>query len=291
MKLEVLERLELEGRRVAERLRLPLGSRVWRGQTGEFRGGGVGSSVDFQDHRAYVVGDDPRHINWQAYARTGEYSMKLYREEVRPLVDVVVDVSDSMWLDLKGKRLGELVYFLVNGVGQVGASLRVWMVKGGEFCEMELDGVLGHGWVKESQSLSGAEEEVPDLSRLGLRSGAMRVLVSDLLFEGDPGGMIRSLGDRGGSGLLIVPFAREEEDPGWDGSYDFIDAELRTKHPYEVGAGVLERYLASYRRHMALWREECLKGQVTMMRVRVEGGLYESLVEEGLRVGGLEVVP
>ncbi|MFN9663179.1 MAG: DUF58 domain-containing protein, partial [Akkermansiaceae bacterium] len=26
--------------------------------------------MDFQDHRSYSPGDDPRHINWQAYART-----------------------------------------------------------------------------------------------------------------------------------------------------------------------------------------------------------------------------
>ena len=36
----------------AERLRLPLQSRVWKGQAGEFLGAGVGSSLDFQDHRA-----------------------------------------------------------------------------------------------------------------------------------------------------------------------------------------------------------------------------------------------
>ena len=49
-----------------------------------FSGSGTGSSLDFQDHRAYSPGDDPRHINWQAYARTGSYTMKLFREEVRP---------------------------------------------------------------------------------------------------------------------------------------------------------------------------------------------------------------
>ena len=61
----------------AARVRLPLRTRVWKGQAGEFLGAGTGSSLDFQDHRTYVPGDDPRHINWQAYARTGHYTMKL----------------------------------------------------------------------------------------------------------------------------------------------------------------------------------------------------------------------
>jgi len=77
----------------ARKLRLPLRSRILQSRAGEFLGAGVGSSLDFQDHRAYVPGDDPRHINWQAFARTGHYTMKLYREEVRPIVDLVLDVG------------------------------------------------------------------------------------------------------------------------------------------------------------------------------------------------------
>src|SRR5690606_38681434 len=97
----------------AARHRLPLRSRVWKGHAGEFQGAGVGSSLDFQDHRSYVPGDDPRHINWQAYARTGQYTMKLYREEVRPLVDVVLDASDSMFFEpAKAARTAELFYFV-----------------------------------------------------------------------------------------------------------------------------------------------------------------------------------
>ncbi|HAT20298.1 MAG TPA: hypothetical protein DCS85_09105, partial [Verrucomicrobiales bacterium] len=93
----------------AEKLRLPLRSRVWKGQAGEFLGAGVGSSLDFQDHRSYAPGDDPRHINWQAYARTGHYTMKLYREEVRPVVDLVFDVSESMFFEpAKARRSCEL---------------------------------------------------------------------------------------------------------------------------------------------------------------------------------------
>jgi uncharacterized protein (DUF58 family) len=64
---------------------------------GEFTGSGSGASMDLQDHRAYSPGDDPRHINWQAYARTGQYSMKLFREEIRPVVDLILDASSSMF--------------------------------------------------------------------------------------------------------------------------------------------------------------------------------------------------
>ena len=68
--------------------------------------------MDFQDHRSYSPGDDPRHINWQAYARTGSYTLKLFREEIRPIVDLVLDVSPSMFFTPeKDKRSTELSRF------------------------------------------------------------------------------------------------------------------------------------------------------------------------------------
>ena len=95
-------------------------------------GSGVGSSLDFQDHRNYLPGDDPRHINWQAYARTGNYSMKLYREEVRPMVDILFDVSDSMFFDpAKETRALELFYFANFAAMKTGASTLVYAVKAG----------------------------------------------------------------------------------------------------------------------------------------------------------------
>ena len=105
---------------------LPLRQRTWKGGAGDHAGRGTGASMDFQDHRAYSPGDDPRHINWQAFARTGQYSMKLFREEVRPLVDVVVDVSASMFYpEEKAVRSVELFYFAVEA-----ASILVVAVPG-----------------------------------------------------------------------------------------------------------------------------------------------------------------
>ena len=109
----------------ARRVRLPLRNRTWRGEGGNWQGAGVGSSIDFQDHRPYLPGDDPRYIDWQAYARTGHYSMKLYREEVSPRVDVALDVSESMFFDdAKRERSLELFFFCAESALQAGSSLR-----------------------------------------------------------------------------------------------------------------------------------------------------------------------
>jgi len=83
----------------------------------------AGSSLDFQGSRNYAPGDDPRHIHWQAFARTGALTMKLYRAEVAPVVDVTVDVSASMtFTAAKARRTDELLAFCVASADRTGAA-------------------------------------------------------------------------------------------------------------------------------------------------------------------------
>jgi len=109
--------------------RLPLQSGRWSGTAGTVLGRGTGSSIEFQDHRHYTPGDDPRHINWQASARTGQFTMKLFREEVTPRIDLVCDVSGSMFLDQpKERRVWELIYFCLESSLRVGGHLRLFLL-------------------------------------------------------------------------------------------------------------------------------------------------------------------
>ena len=59
--------------------RTPIGGRI-----GERLGSGTGSSLEFQDYRPYAPGDDLRHVDWAAYARSELLAVRLYREEVAP---------------------------------------------------------------------------------------------------------------------------------------------------------------------------------------------------------------
>lgn len=55
-----------------------------------------GTSSEFREHRAYVDGDDPRRIDWMAYARTGEPVIKLFQAEEDTIVRLLVDSSASL---------------------------------------------------------------------------------------------------------------------------------------------------------------------------------------------------
>jgi uncharacterized protein (DUF58 family) len=63
---------------------------------GERRSKKRGSSVEFDDFRQYVPGDDLRHIDWNVYARMDRLFIKLFREEEDLAVTVLLDSSPSM---------------------------------------------------------------------------------------------------------------------------------------------------------------------------------------------------
>ncbi len=274
----------------AASLRLPLRSKVWRGQAGEFSGGGTGSSLDFQDHRAYSPGDDVRHINWQAYARTGSYTMKLFREEVRPVIDLILDASESMFFDeKKGERTAELFYLATESCRAAGASIHCHLIRGDARLPLDPDMVRTHSWLEKARALPApTSPQAPDISRVPLRANSIRVLISDLLFPGDPDPILRHLGQRHGSVIVFSPFLQSEAEPEWAGNYEFIDPELDTRHPHRIEPGTLRRYLESYRQHFALWKEAAIRHQTALARVPCEMPLVPALYQTALPVRALE---
>ncbi len=56
----------------------------------------AGSGYEFADNRLYNAGDDMRFINWRLYARSGQLYRKLFIEERRPPVWLVVDRRQPM---------------------------------------------------------------------------------------------------------------------------------------------------------------------------------------------------
>ena len=291
MTKDQLQQSRIKATACAENVSLPLRSRVWRGMAGEFSGAGAGSSLDFQDHRNYVPGDDPRHINWQAYARTGSYTMKLYREEVRPIVDIVLDVSDSMFFEEeKAIRVAELFYTIVSSSIQAGAATNIHLLKGSSHRQIPLEAVLSDQWFTIANDLADDKpNQAPNLETLPLRPNTIRVFISDLLFPGDANPMIRHFTQRQGSLIILCPFSQSEVNPDWQGNYEFVDAESNTRHPHRIEPSVLRDYKQTYNQHFSLWYNSALKHQSPLARVPSHIDLMEALQLDAIKSGALEV--
>jgi uncharacterized protein (DUF58 family) len=70
--------------------------------TGLHKSPNRGFSVEFSEHREYVPGDELRHLDWRAFARSDRHYIKLYEQETNLRATLVVDNSASMKF---GKKL------------------------------------------------------------------------------------------------------------------------------------------------------------------------------------------
>jgi uncharacterized protein (DUF58 family) len=68
-----------------------------------------GQAVEFADHRAYVPGDDPRHIDWKVYARQSRWVIKKFEEETNLRAHILLDSSESMRFGF-GDRMSKYEY-------------------------------------------------------------------------------------------------------------------------------------------------------------------------------------
>ncbi len=85
---------------------------------GERRSKRRGQSVEFEDYRNYIPGDDLRFIDWNVYARLERMFIKIFLEEEDLAVHVALDASASMDTGAPNKLL--FASRLAMAIGYVG---------------------------------------------------------------------------------------------------------------------------------------------------------------------------
>ena len=119
--LEEVAGLELAARGVVE------GARI-----GRHRSLLAGLSTNFKHHRAYVPGDEIRHIDWRVYSRTEKYFVRKYEAETNYEANILVDASASMTfaggngmskLDYAKRLAATLAYRIVDDRDSAGLAI------------------------------------------------------------------------------------------------------------------------------------------------------------------------
>jgi uncharacterized protein (DUF58 family) len=67
-----------------------------------------GSSVEFAEHRPYVLGDDVRRVDWRVHGKTDRYYIKEFEEETNLRAYLLLDASGSM--GYRGRTVSKLDY-------------------------------------------------------------------------------------------------------------------------------------------------------------------------------------
>ena len=263
----IAQRSTLAGIAAARRFRLPFARHIRRGPAGDLAGRDGGGALEFQDQRDYHPGDDPRHLNWAAYARSGQLTMKVFQQEIRPLLDLVIDISATMTLTAeKATRTMECIRFALASAEEAGAVVRATLADGHHIREVDRTEIAHPSWMPFKPA-KPAQPERPDLSRIQWRSNSLRLFVSDLLFPGTPDACTRPLSRGASQALIFCPFDRSESDPEWTGACEFEDIESAKRVVKRADSSFIRQYTEAYTNHFRMWNEVAAGAHTTLARI------------------------
>lgn len=241
-------RAELE--RACLRYRLGAPARPLSGRSGDRIGRGTGASLEFMDFRDYVPGDDLRHVDWRSYARTEQYKVRLFREEVSPAAEIVADLSASMAVTSgKERALRDLVEAFALWIVRGGGQPRRHAAGGGRFDDAESAPIAASADSPAAASaFASAAAAAPAAGPLSLlpseplRPRSVRVLISDFLVEHDCAPDLRRLAS-GAAELVVVQLLDPWElEPQLEGATTLVDCEGRGRLDVDAGARTISAY-------------------------------------------------
>jgi uncharacterized protein (DUF58 family) len=285
---DLLRRIE----RLSLRIRRPLPG----GPAGEHLGRGQSTSIEFSDHRPYSPGDDFRRIDWNAFARLDELTIRVTEAREDVGLYVIVDCSSSMAsgdgakMRLARQLAAGLAYLALN-------QLDVVRIYG-----------LGDGMIARSPRFTGRKQgadvfrllrnlPVIPATDLGNAFGAfltdrpaqgLVVVLSDLLNSGEYRGGLRRIVQAGFEVAVVHVLSEAELNPKLWGDVELIDSETAEA----IKISMTLDTLASYRRDLDDWQKEieayCSSIGIRYLHVPAERSLDAILLGDFRRYGLLE---
>ncbi len=245
---------------------------------GKFEGGSgfrlgnrCGNSLEFMEHRDYMPGDDLRRLDWNVYARTERLTVKLYREEINPRLDLIIDGSASMALpgSAKAEAALGLAGLLATAAANAGYVTRSWL------CREQVEPVANGGgdagrW--ENVDFTAAVSPAEAISSFpgGFQHHGVRIVISDLLWDGIPAHFLGKAGAGAAGLILIQPLAETDFNPAVGGNVRLTDSETGLSEELYVDATAVERYRTALARHQQNWTAACRERGVMLVTLTAE---------------------
>ena len=273
-------------RQVVDQFQLGLPNSPVSGQAGELLGRGTGSSLEFQEHREYLPGDDIRHLDWAAYARTDSLMIRMYREEISPRTQVFLDASRSMTTgdgakSLVARQLAAAFSLMVSALGARPTVVLLGdQVPARQLMGEEIDSLKDYPFQH-----AGDFSEMVMRGHVPLKNQAARILISDFLFPHDSAALIRRLATDSSLFWVVQILTRFEADPQSIGGRRLTDVETDEFCDLRINSATITRYssrLASLQMHL---REEVRRSGGNFVTVVAENGLQRICTEELCRNG------
>jgi len=275
-----------EVQRAADIYQLGLPRAPAAGRSGELLGRGTGSSLEFQEYREYVPGDDIRHLDWGAYARSDTLMVRLFREEISPRTEILLDASLSMRAggEMKPRLARQLAALLALLSGRLGGRPSIIPLEDGPPAPLGLNSLERLATVPFAGRTTMAE--LLNDHRVPLKRQAVRIVISDFLFPHDPASLIRRLATDSSSLWLVQVLSGWEASPTPQGGRRLVDIETDDQTDLVVDRAAIE----SYRARLGALQQElvrnCRRAHATFVSLVADRGL-PALCRDDLCAAGL----
>jgi len=213
------------------------------GRSGELLGRGTGSSLEFQEYRTYQLGDDIRHLDWAAYARSDHLMVRLFREEISPHVEILLDASRSMTTGdgTKARVALQLTSLLAQLCGRMSGQPRVIVAKSERPCPAYGLNQLDLLTPSLFSSVTNIDELLTDHA-VTFRGKSIRIVISDFMFPHDPQSLVRRLATNASALWMIQLLTRWESHPTNLGGHRLTDVESGQEVDLYLNESVLTNY-------------------------------------------------
>jgi uncharacterized protein (DUF58 family) len=282
-----------------------LSRKVFAGKLpGERRSKRRGASVEFDDYRVYVPGDDLRRIDWNVFARMDRFFLKLFREEEDLALHLIIDASASMDAGSPSKlALAQKVAMAIGYIGLVNSSRVIATVIGapGRPNFQQLAPIRGRRNLERLgrfllENVYGDERQPGRAAslNLGLRAAAtsrrgkgVTLLLSDFLVREDLKTGLNYLASAGAGGFdvyCLQALAPGELDPekeaggGLLGDLRLTDAETGAPSEVTISGSLLKRYKQRVQGHIDAVHAACAARGMTHLMVRSDADVGQLLL-------------
>jgi uncharacterized protein (DUF58 family) len=258
--------------------------------TGQHRSPHQGASVEFAQHREYAPGDEIKHIDWNAYARSDRYQVKQFEDETNLRAFLLLDTSGSMDYARKGLPT-KLEY-----AARLTAALAWVLLRQGDAVGLLTFGeTLGtyvpprsrpdHFWnlvrVLEEEPVGGPTDVVRAMEHIAEVSGRRAVvfLVSDCFdFSGRVAAIARQLRRRRHRVVVFQVLDPDETDFPFNEVTLFEELESDQRELADP-RGMRDAYLEEMRAFCEGLRRELLEGGVAYYKVDTREPLDRTVFE------------
>ncbi|TWT90962.1 hypothetical protein Mal64_13610 [Pseudobythopirellula maris] len=235
-----------------------------------------GFSVEFSEHRKYTHGDDPKDIDWLAYAKTDRYYVKKFEAETNITGYLAMDLSESMAYTYR-QELTKFDYSICLAAAltylMIGQQDPVGLVTFGERIRQSLPPKSKRTQIGTILSLlanlkpEGKTDIGASLIQLAamLKHSSLVMVFSDLLADAEgEGGVIPALRRlrHGGHDVILFHVLDEAEVAfPFTGLVELEDPESKEK--LEIDAdGFRTDYLAEVESFRETYRQECFQSGI-----------------------------